>query len=77
MPFLPLDAPARAGAFQLVATIGPASVSLAPQLAAAGATSFRLNASHLDAQELSDALASPAPVSARGPRLSSISRGRR
>ena len=30
MPFLPLDAPARAGAFQLVATLGPASVSLAP-----------------------------------------------
>ncbi len=57
MPFLPLDAPARAGAFQLVATIGPASVSLAPQLAAAGATAFRLNASHLDAPELSAALA--------------------
>jgi len=56
MPFLPLDAPARAGAFQLVATIGPASASLAPQLAAAGATAFRLNASHLDASGLSDAL---------------------
>jgi pyruvate kinase len=56
MPFLPLDAPACAGAFQLVATIGPASVSLAPQLAAAGATAFRLNASHLDASGLSDAL---------------------
>jgi pyruvate kinase len=56
MPFLPLDAPARAGAFQLVATIGPASVSLAPRLAAAGATAFRLNASHLNAPELSDAL---------------------
>ena len=57
MPFLPLDAPARAGAFQLVATIGPASVSLAPRLAAAGATAFRLNASHLGPSELSDALA--------------------
>ena len=56
MPFLPLDAPASAGAFQLVATIGPASASLAPQLAAAGATAFRLNASHLDASALSDAL---------------------
>ncbi len=56
MPFLPLDAPASAGAFQLVATIGPASTSLAPQLAAAGATAFRLNASHLDPSELSDAL---------------------
>jgi pyruvate kinase len=56
MSFLPLDAPARAGAFQLVATIGPASASLAPRLASAGATAFRLNASHLDAAELSDAL---------------------
>jgi pyruvate kinase len=56
MPFLPLDAPASAGAFQLIATIGPASASVAPQLAAAGATAFRLNASHLDASELSDAL---------------------
>ena len=56
MPFLPLDAPAAAGAFQLVATIGPASLSLTPQLAAAGATAFRLNASHLDAPGLSQAL---------------------
>jgi pyruvate kinase len=56
MPFLPLDAPASAGAFQLIATIGPASASVAPQLAAAGATAFRLNASHLDASELSDTL---------------------
>jgi pyruvate kinase len=56
MPFLPLDAPARAGAFQLVATIGPASTSVAPQLAAAGATAFRLNASHLGPSDLSDAL---------------------
>jgi pyruvate kinase len=56
MPFLPLDAPARAGAFQLVATLGPASALLAPQLAAAGATAFRLNASHLTAPELSAAL---------------------
>jgi pyruvate kinase len=56
MPFLPLDAPARAGAFQLVATIGPASASLAAELAAAGATAFRLNASHLAPPELADAL---------------------
>jgi len=56
MPFLPLDAPGRAGAFQLVATIGPASASLAANLAAAGATAFRLNASHLSPAELADAL---------------------
>ncbi|HEY3358644.1 MAG TPA: pyruvate kinase [Polyangia bacterium] len=46
MAFVSLDAP-RAGAFQLVATLGPASLDCAPALAAAGATSFRLNASHL------------------------------
>lgn len=42
---------------QLVATLGPASLSLARALAAAGATAFRLNASHLDAAALRDALA--------------------
>lgn len=33
---------------QIVATLGPASWSLVPALRAAGATAFRLNASHLD-----------------------------
>lgn len=37
---------------QLVATLGPASLELAPDLAAAGATSFRLNASHLSVSGL-------------------------
>jgi pyruvate kinase len=57
MPFVPLDAPARAGAFQLVATLGPASMSLVGRLAESGATAFRLNASHLGLAELSGALA--------------------
>ena len=57
MPFLPLDAPARAGAFQLVATLGPASMPLVERLAEAGATAFRLNASHLGLAQLSGALA--------------------
>jgi pyruvate kinase len=57
MPFLPLDAPAQVGAFQLVATLGPASMSLIERLAESGATAFRLNASHLDTAELSGALA--------------------
>ncbi len=48
MPFLPLDLPARAGCLQLVATLGPASFSRVADLAAAGATAFRVNASHLD-----------------------------
>ncbi len=57
MPFLPLDSPTRQDALQLVATIGPASVDLAAALAEAGATAFRLNASHLDAASLEIALA--------------------
>jgi pyruvate kinase len=57
LAFLPLDAPARAGAFQLVATLGPASFALVERLAECGATAFRLNASHLDSAELSGALA--------------------
>jgi pyruvate kinase len=56
MPFLPLDAPVRSGAFQLVATLGPASWSLIAQLADSGATAFRLNASHFEDGTLSDAL---------------------
>ena len=58
MPFLPLDSPARAGFLQLVATLGPASFGRAADLAAAGATAFRLNASHLDHDELSAAISS-------------------
>jgi pyruvate kinase len=57
MPFLPLNSPARAGCAQLVATLGPASLDRIPELAAAGATSFRLNASHLGLDELAAALA--------------------
>ena len=56
MPFLPLDSPARAGGAQLVATLGPASFDRVAELAAAGATSFRLNASHLGIGELGAAL---------------------
>lgn len=57
MPFLPLDSPARAGGAQLVATLGPASFDRIIELAVAGATAFRLNASHLGLDELSLALA--------------------
>jgi pyruvate kinase len=57
MPFLPLDSPARAGCLQLVATLGPASFGRAAELAAAGATAFRLNASHLSLEQLSGELA--------------------
>lgn len=56
MPFRPLESPARAGAAQLVATLGPASFDRVADLAAAGATSFRLNASHLGPDELRAAL---------------------
>jgi pyruvate kinase len=58
MPFVPLDSPARAGFLQLVATLGPASFGCAADLAAAGATAFRLNASHLDLDGLSAAISS-------------------
>jgi len=46
------------GPRQLVATLGPASSLLAREIAAAGATSFRLNASHLSPAALGEALAS-------------------
>jgi pyruvate kinase len=46
--FLPLDA--RSG--QIVVTVGPASYALGGELAEAGATAFRLNASHLLPDEL-------------------------
>jgi pyruvate kinase len=58
MPFVPLDSPARAGCLQLVATLGPASLGCVADLASAGATAFRLNASHLDLDELSAAISS-------------------
>lgn len=48
MPFLPLNASSG----QLVVTIGPASFDLGGALARAGATAFRLNASHLSPEEL-------------------------
>lgn len=48
MTFIPIDAPAGGGTLQLVVTLGPASASLAGPLAAAGATAFRLNASHME-----------------------------
>jgi pyruvate kinase len=48
MSFLPVTATGR----QLIATLGPASFDAAPELAAAGATAFRLNASHMDPTEL-------------------------
>ena len=42
----------RSPAFEIVATLGPASFALARELAAAGATALRLNASHLSAEDL-------------------------
>jgi len=53
---------------ELVATVGPASLSLVPELLAAGATQLRLNASHVRGRALDRALdrvlaaASPAQV---------------
>ena len=41
---------------RIVATLGPASFGLATELAAAGATAFRLNASHMTPGELGDVL---------------------
>jgi pyruvate kinase len=54
--FLPLDTPASRRAHQLIVTLGPASMSTIAALARAGATAFRLNASHLEPLELADAL---------------------
>jgi pyruvate kinase len=56
MRFLPLDSSGRTGSLQLVATIGPSSAGLVAELAAAGATAFRLNASHLALDQLAAAL---------------------
>ncbi|HEY3449425.1 MAG TPA: pyruvate kinase [Myxococcales bacterium] len=52
MSFLALDA---AGAFQIVATVTLRTAGLAVDLAKAGATSFRLNASHMDPASLRQA----------------------
>jgi pyruvate kinase len=43
MRFVPLDG----RGFQIIATLGPASLPRAAELAGAGATSFRINASHM------------------------------
>ena len=67
MPFLPLDSPVRAGCLQLVATLGPASFHRIPELAAAGATAFRLNASHLGPDEIAAVLAAIRLASAGAP----------
>jgi pyruvate kinase len=56
MPFMPLDRPVDRTALQLVVTVGPASLPHVGAMAGAGATAFRLNASHLDAAALADAL---------------------
>jgi len=55
--FIPLSAPASRHSPQLVVTLGPASETLAAALAESGATSFRLNASHLGPPQLEAALA--------------------
>jgi pyruvate kinase len=57
MRLLPLDAPRGPGSFQIVATLGPASLAQARELAEAGATAFRLNASHLAPAEVAAAVA--------------------
>lgn len=57
MTFLDFDAHHPGyGPAQLVATVGPRSLALAGAMAAAGATAFRLNASHLRSQALAGAL---------------------
>jgi pyruvate kinase len=48
---MPLDAP-----FELVVTLGPASFGLASDLAKAGATTLRLNSSHMDLGSLRAAI---------------------
>jgi pyruvate kinase len=55
--FIPIDAPSRRDALQLVVTLGPASFRLVGELAAAGASAFRLNASHMAPPDLMEALA--------------------
>lgn len=50
--------PAVPDGFQIIATLGPSSFGRAKALAAAGATGFRLNASHLRPAELRSAVES-------------------
>lgn len=56
MSFLAPDAHPVQGRAQLVATLGPSSFELAAEMASAGATAFRLNASHLGPSALATAL---------------------
>jgi pyruvate kinase len=56
--FLPLTARrSGAGPFQIVVTLGPASLDRIDELADAGASSFRLNGSHFDARALAATVA--------------------
>jgi len=65
--FIPFDSPADRRALQLVVTLGPASLASVGALARAGATGFRLNASHLEPKELADALGRVGQGSAEAP----------
>jgi pyruvate kinase len=56
-----------APAFEIIATLGPASMGEATALSAAGATGFRLNASHLEATRLQDAISLVRSVLPRAP----------
>lgn len=60
MTFVRFDSPASfqgsPAPFQIVATVGPASAGLVAEMAQAGATGFRLNASHLDPAGVAAAL---------------------
>ena len=56
MMFLAFDARPTAGRAQLVVTLGPRSLGVVSELASAGATAFRLNASHLPPAALAEAL---------------------
>jgi pyruvate kinase len=49
---LPREGAVRTLGFEIVATLGPASFAMARELARAGATALRLNASHLSAEDL-------------------------
>jgi pyruvate kinase len=65
--FIPFDTPSGRSELQLVVTIGPASLGSVGALARAGATGFRLNASHLEPQELANALERVRQSSAEAP----------
>ncbi len=57
MTFLDPDTHPGGGRLQLVATLAPRSLAMAADLASAGATAFRLNASHLAPAALEESLA--------------------